>query len=153
MPNPVDFMPDASWDQLRARAQLLRQTRTFFDDRGFLEVDTPLLSHDTVIDRHLDPIPVRMPEDPRQPDQGPTMWLQTSPEFAMKRLLAAGAKAIYQITRAFRGAECGTLHNPEFTILVWYRVGDGLQAGELPHLSLPEEGPQLLLGGDEGLAL
>jgi lysyl-tRNA synthetase class 2 len=129
MPNPVDFMPDASWDQLRARAHLLRQTRTFFDDRGFLEVDTPLLSHDTVIDRHLDPIPVRMPEDPRQPDQGPTMWLQTSPEFAMKRLLAAGAEAIYQVTHAFRGAECGAFHNPEFTIVEWYRAGDDLQAG------------------------
>jgi lysyl-tRNA synthetase class 2 len=129
MATSADFAPDASWDNLRCRAELLRRVRSFFDDRGFLEVETPLLSHDTVIDRHLDPLPVRMMEDPRQLDQGPILWLQTSPEFAMKRLLAAGATAIYQITHAFRGGERGALHNPEFTIVEWYRVGDDQQAG------------------------
>src|SRR5262245_12849951 len=106
-----DFLPAASLDMLRRRAELLRAVRRFFDDRGFLEVETPLLSHDAVVDRHLDPIPVTLFPDPRQPAAGPRLWLQTSPEFAMKRLLAAGASAIYQVTKAFRGGgEIGPLH-------------------------------------------
>jgi lysyl-tRNA synthetase class 2 len=125
----ADFLPTASLDMLRRRADLLKQVRRFFDDRGFLEVETPLLSHDTVVDRHLDPLPVTLFSDPRQPEVGPKLWLQTSPEFAMKRLLAAGATAIYQVTRAFRGGEAGRLHNPEFTIIEWYRVGDDYAAG------------------------
>ncbi len=129
MDTPADFAPHASWQNLRRRADMLRRVRRFFDERDFLEVETPLLSHDTVIDRHLDPLAVRMVQDPQRPDQGPVLWLQTSPEFGMKRLLAAGATAIYQVTRAFRGGESGALHNPEFTILEWYRVGDDLQAG------------------------
>ncbi len=124
-----DFGPAASWDQLRRRAELLHTVRRFFDEREFLEVETPLLSHDSVVDRHLDPLAVRLFADPRAAEQGPLMWLQTSPEFGMKRLLASGATAIYQITRAFRGGEVGPLHNPEFTMVEWYRVGDGLQAG------------------------
>src|SRR3954452_20446891 len=114
---PADFQPSASFAMLRRRAELLARVRQFFDRRGFLEVETPLLSHDTVVDRHLDPLAVTLPSDPRQPTIGPTLWLQTSPEFAMKRLLAAGAEkrghatfpknqnvpfSIYQITRAFR---------------------------------------------------
>ncbi len=126
---PADFLPTASLDMLRRRAELLKQVRRFFDDRGFLEVETPLLSHDTVVDRHLDPLPVTLFADPRRPEQGPRLWLQTSPEFAMKRLLAAGATAIYQITKAFRGGEAGRLHNPEFAIVEWYRVGDDYAAG------------------------
>jgi lysyl-tRNA synthetase class 2 len=124
-----DFLPTASLDMLRRRADLLKLVRQFFDDRDFLEVETPLLSHDTVVDRHLDPLAVTLFGDPRQPDHGPKLWLQTSPEFAMKRLLAAGATAIYQVTRAFRGGEAGRLHNPEFTIVEWYRAGDNYEAG------------------------
>jgi lysyl-tRNA synthetase class 2 len=125
-----DFLPTASLDMLRRRADLLGRVRTFFDARGFLEVETPLLSHDTVVDRHLDPVPVTLFKDARQHEQGEKLWLQTSPEFGMKRLLAAGATAIYQIAKAFRGgAETGPLHNPEFTILEWYRVGDDYAAG------------------------
>jgi lysyl-tRNA synthetase class 2 len=124
-----DFGPTASLETLKLRADLLRRLRSFFDCRGFLEVETPLLSADTVVDRHLDPLPVTLFDDPRQVDSGRTMWLQTSPEFAMKRLLASGATAIYQVTRAFRGGECGEWHNPEFTIAEWYRVGDGLDEG------------------------
>lgn len=115
---------------LRRRAELLKTLRRFFDDRGFLEVETPTLSHDTVIDEHLDPLPVILFDDPCQRFSGQTLFLQTSPEFGMKRLLAAGATAIYQITRAYRGGgEVGQLHNPEFTMLEWYRVGDDYAAG------------------------
>src|SRR6186997_912581 len=124
-----DFLPTASLDMLRRRAELLKQVRQFFDDRGFLEVETPILSHDVVVDRHLDPLSVTLFSDPRQPERGEKLWLQTSPEFGMKRLLAAGATAIYQITRAFRNAEIGSLHNPEFTMVEWYRTGDDLPAG------------------------
>ncbi|MFV1968744.1 MAG: EF-P lysine aminoacylase EpmA [Pirellulaceae bacterium] len=124
-----DFAPTASWETLRLRAALLRKLRTFFDQRGFLEIETPLMSHDTVIDRHLDPLPIKLPGDPRRPHDGARMWLQTSPEFAMKRLLVAGGEKIYQVTKAFRAGEHGTLHNPEFSMVEWYRVGDGLQQG------------------------
>jgi len=124
-----DYAPIASWSNLRLRAGLLRRLRRFFDDRGFLEVETPLLSHDTVVDRHLDPLPVKVFDNPAAPDRGPTMWLQTSPEFGMKRLMAAGGEAIYQVTRSFRGGERGRLHNVEFTMVEWYRRGDSMQAG------------------------
>ena len=116
-----DFRPTANWQNLRLRADLLRRVREFFDSHGFLEVETPILSADTVVDRHLDPFHVDV--------AGRQLWLQTSPEFAMKRLLAAGAEAIYQITRAFRLGEHGPLHNPEFTMVEWYRTGDGPEEG------------------------
>ncbi|MFH1265954.1 MAG: EF-P lysine aminoacylase EpmA [Planctomycetota bacterium] len=124
-----DFRPTAGWEKLRFRAQLLRRLREFFHRRGFLEVETPLLSADTVVDRHLDPF--RVAADPVSPtcDGGRRLWLQTSPELAMKRLLAAGGEAIYQVTRAFRGGEQGPLHNPEFTMVEWYAVGHGMAEG------------------------
>ena len=115
------FRPAASWDLLRRRAELLRRVREFFDRRGFLEVETPILSADTVVDRHLDPFALV--------DSGRTLWLQTSPEFGMKRLLASGGGSIYQIARVFRRDEVGPLHNPEFTRVEWYEVGAGLQEG------------------------
>ena len=124
-----DFRPTANWDRLRLRAALLQRLRRFFDDRGFLEVETPILSHDTVVDRHLDPLAVILPDDPRFPQEGRRLWLQTSPEFGMKRLLAAGCPSIYQITRVFRASEQGRLHNPEFTMVEWYETGASYQAG------------------------
>jgi elongation factor P--(R)-beta-lysine ligase len=124
-----DFLPTASMATLRLRAELLARVRQFFASRGFLEVETPILSADVTVDRHLDPISTVLADDPRQPDVGRRLWLQTSPEFGMKRLLAAGATAIYQITRAFRNGEVGPLHNPEFTMVEWYRTGDDMQAG------------------------
>src|SRR3954452_15527633 len=117
---------------LIARAALLRKLRLFFESRGFLEVETPLMCRDVVVDRHLDPLSVTLFSDPREPEIGPRLWLQTSPEFAMKRMLSAGnrhLRAIYQITRAFRGGEVGPLHNPEFTMVEWYRVDDAYLAG------------------------
>jgi lysyl-tRNA synthetase class 2 len=114
---------------LLLRGQLLARTRAFFAERGFLEVETPLLSTDVVVDRYLDPLAVTLPDDPRQPERGRTLWLQTSPEFGMKRLLAAGGEAIYQITRSFRAGERGPLHNPEFTIVEWYRRDDDMRQG------------------------
>lgn len=128
-PSQSDYAPTASWENLRRRAAWLQKLRRFFDERGFVEVETPLLSADTVVDRHLDPIPVTLFDDPREPWAGRCCYLQTSPEFGMKRLLAAGATAIYQVTRAFRGGERGRLHNPEFTMVEWYRVGDDYIAG------------------------
>ena len=117
MTSPEDFRPTASWKNLRLRAELLRRLREFFHRRGLLEVETPILSADTVVDRHLDPFCVG------------DRWLQTSPEFGMKRLLAAGAGAIYQIVHAFRQEEAGPLHNPEFTMVEWYRPGDAMADG------------------------
>lgn len=128
--NRTSFGPSASWDRLRQRAELLRRLRRFFETREFLEVETPLLSRDTVVDLHLDPLSLTLFSDARTPREGPRWWLQTSPEFGMKRLLASGGpRAIFQVTRAFRGGEQGQLHNPEFTMVEWYRVGDDYAAG------------------------
>ncbi|MEN6406310.1 MAG: EF-P lysine aminoacylase EpmA [Thermoguttaceae bacterium] len=133
-----DFRPTASWSNLQRRAELLRRLRAFFDRRGFLEVETPILSADTVVDRHLDPFrvvggqwPVVGSENtnPQSPIPNSSVWLQTSPEFTMKRMLAAGAGRIYQVARVFRQDEIGPLHNPEFTLVEWYQPGDGLDAG------------------------
>jgi len=116
----TDFAPTAALDVLQQRALLLAAVRRFFDERGYFEVETPLLSHDVCVDAWLDPfiVPGVMPAGNAAP-----MYLQTSPEFAMKRLLVAGAEAIYQVTRSFRRGEVGRLHNPEFTIVEWYRRG------------------------------
>ena len=124
-----DFLPTASWSTLQKRSKLLWRLREFFQSRGFVEVETPLMSADSVVDRHLDPPAVTLFDDPGHPSHGRQMWLQTSPEYGMKRLLAAGAEQIYQVTRAFRAAEVGPLHNPEFTIVEWYRAGDGYEQG------------------------
>jgi lysyl-tRNA synthetase class 2 len=111
----------------------LRRVRCFFEAQGFLEVETPLLSADTVVDRHLDPIAVPLEASIAGSNDRPAgravWWLQTSPEFGMKRLLAAGAEAIYQVSRAFRADERGPLHNPEFTLVEWYRVRETMAQG------------------------
>lgn len=137
-----DFPPTASWANLRRRAALLRRLREFFHARGFLEVETPLVSADIVVDRHLDPFStVYLPDGAAAGGGGRTLWLQTSPEAAMKRLMAAGGEAIFQVTRSFRNGERGRLHNPEFTLVEWYRRGDGLREG----MALVDELCQALL--------
>jgi lysyl-tRNA synthetase class 2 len=112
---------------LEQRAQMLSRLRQFFDERGFLEVETPLLSTEVIPELHIEPVevPAGRPSTGRTPKQ----YLQASPEAAMKRLLAAGATAIYQVTRSFRAGEQGPWHRPEFTLVEWYRTGDDLRAG------------------------
>ncbi len=111
------WKPTASQTARKARANLLREIRKFFDNRGVLEVETPVLSQNTVTDCHIDSFDTSYLASHKQQ----TYFLQTSPEYAMKRLLAAGSGAIYQISRVFRQGESGRLHNPEFSMLEWYR--------------------------------
>lgn len=125
-----DFLPTASIEVLRKRAEILQRLRKFFDDLNFFEVETPLLSHDIVVDRYIHPVGIsKQCVTNRDVDAERRLWLQTSPEFGMKRIMAAGAPAIYQICKAFRQGEAGNRHNPEFTMLEWYRAGDDLQTG------------------------
>ncbi len=111
-----DWRPGASIDALRLRARVLRAIRAYFDAEDVLEVETPSLGSRTVTDPSIESLVAR-------DRTGRAWYLQTSPEFAMKRLLAAGCGSIYQITRAFRDGEQGRHHNLEFSILEWYRVG------------------------------
>ncbi len=125
-----DFLPTATIEMLRQRAEVVRSIRSFFDQRNFFEVETPTISHDIVVDRYLHPIGVTKSDlTGRAGDSDQRLWLQTSPEFGMKRLVAAGAVAIYQICKAYRRDEIGRIHNPEFTMLEWYRAGDDLVTG------------------------
>ena len=126
-----DWQPSTTLDVLRARAQLLDQLRQFFRDRGVLEVETPLLAQATVTEPAIDAFSV--PVAPNNADR----FLQTSPEYAMKRLLAAGAGDLFQICKAFRRGEAGRRHNPEFTLLEWYRR-------EMDHRQLIREVAELL---------
>jgi len=115
------WRPAASLALIRYRATILKNIRRFFSERDVLEVETPILSSATVTDPNIDSFTTRY-EGPGQANI-PELYLQTSPEYAMKRLLAAGSGAIYQICKVFRQAEWGSLHNPEFTMLEWYRPG------------------------------
>jgi len=116
----TDWRPTASLDVLKLRARLLSSIRAFFSERGVLEVDTPMLSSAATPDPALSSMSTRY-TGPLFPHGG-TLYLHTSPEFPMKRLLAAGSGSIYQICKVFRDGETGRLHNPEFTMIEWYRL-------------------------------
>jgi lysyl-tRNA synthetase class 2 len=113
--------PACSIQAMADRAELNANIRRFFADRQVMEVETPSLGSCSVTDPALHTFKTSF----HLPGQhnGQPMFLQTSPEFAMKRLIAAGSGSIYQICKAFRNEESGRHHNPEFTLLEWYRVG------------------------------
>jgi lysyl-tRNA synthetase class 2 len=129
-----DWRPTASRTRLERRAAALGQVRAFFAKRGVMEVDTPVIVNAPVTDVHIHSAEVRFPDDERaMADATPAalparFFLHTSPEFAMKRLLAAGSGDIYQICHVARGLERGRHHNAEFTLIEWYRNGFTLES-------------------------
>jgi lysyl-tRNA synthetase class 2 len=113
--------PTAGIEALRLRARLNAAMRAFFAERGVLEVETPVLSRGGNTEPNIAPFSL---EFGGRTDGAPrTRWLRTSPEYALKRLLAAGVGDCYELGRVFRDGEAGGRHNPEFTMLEWYRVG------------------------------
>jgi len=110
-----NWQPSASLELIKRRARMLKDIRAFFDAREIMEVETPLLASSGATDPHIESLQTIFREQ--------HYYLNTSPEFAMKRLLAANNTAIYQICKAFRNGEAGGQHNPEFTMLEWYRPG------------------------------
>ena len=112
-----NFQPTCDVQALKARAKMYQRIRQFFAERDVLEVETPVLSQAAVTDVHLASVPALRHVNGQQH----THYLQTSPEFAMKRLLASGSGAIFQICKVFRDDEHGRKHNSEFTMLEWYR--------------------------------
>lgn len=125
------WRPTATNGALRQRAQALRTAREFFFARQVLEVETPAMVNAPVSDVNLGSVRVQMS------GSDTPLFLHTSPEYTMKRLLAAGSGDIYQICHVYRGAERGRQHNPEFTLLEWYRLGFSLEAlmGEVADLT------------------
>jgi lysyl-tRNA synthetase class 2 len=113
----VSWRPTAAQDALQRRARMLRMSRDFFAARGVLEVETPVLSAAAPSDPQIESLVTRIA------GMHGEFYLCPSPEFAMKRLLASGSGDIYQICKVFRDGERGRWHNPEFTMIEWYRLG------------------------------
>lgn len=119
-------------ERLRQRAEMLARLRQFFVERGFLEVETPVIDAEIVPELHIEPFGVGGVLSAAPAGRWPaatSCFLQASPEMHMKRLLCEGLPAIFQVTRSFRYGERGTIHNPEFTMVEWYRTGDDMTAG------------------------
>ena len=114
------WRPTASRTMLEQRAQALARVREFFAKRSVLEVDTPVVVNAPVTDVHIHSAEVRFPDAPGR------FYLHTSPEYAMKRLLASGSGDIFQVCHVARGLERGRHHNAEFTLIEWYRLGFSL---------------------------
>ena len=117
----TDWQPGISLDRLRQRGRILAELRGFFQSRNILEVDVPVLATTSVTDRNIESISAGVFADSGLCDV--SAYLQTSPEYFMKRLLAAGSGDIFCLGKAFRKGEAGRRHNPEFTMLEWYRCG------------------------------
>jgi lysyl-tRNA synthetase class 2 len=115
MRSDIAWQPSAEAAVIRRRAQLYQDIRAFFAARDVLEVETPIISGAMNPDPAIASLQVQTRDAP--------LFMQTSPEFAMKRLLAAGLGSIWQLAKVFRAGEFGRKHNPEFTLLEWYRVG------------------------------
>jgi len=135
----MSWQSSLSWKNAKARAEITQKIRQFFLEKNVIEVETPLLSNGTITDIYLDAFTSRYDFlSDTSPLNSSVMYLQTSPEFAMKRLLASGFGSIFQICKAFRHEEYGRHHNPEFTMLEWYRLG-------FDHFQLMDEVSQLLV--------
>ncbi len=134
----MSWQSTLSWKNAQKRAKILQQIRQFFAELDVIEVETPALSQGTVTDIHLDALSCRYNFLADSSDkESVEFYLQTSPEFHMKRLLASGYGSIFQIAKAFRHESFGRHHNPEFTLLEWYRVG-------FDHFELMDEMAELL---------
>jgi len=137
-----------TWQNAQKRAKILQKIRQFFADRNVIEVETPALSQGTVTDVYLDAISCKYDFLADSPAGHSTeLFLQTSPEFHMKRLLASGYGCIYSIAKAFRHEESGNYHNPEFTMLEWYRIG----FDQFYLMSEVAELLEVVLGGNKAL--
>ncbi|MGB1263818.1 MAG: elongation factor P--(R)-beta-lysine ligase [Cognaticolwellia sp.] len=134
----MSWQPSMNWQYAKQRAKVLTMIRGFFLERDVVEVETPLLSNATVTDVHLDPFITQFNYSADSHiEQSIPLYAQTSPEFAMKRLLASGYGCCFQICKAFRHEQHGRYHNPEFTMLEWYRLG-------FDHFNLMDEVAALL---------
>lgn len=130
-----DWRPSGSLEAMRLRARLYAEIRGFFAARGVLEVETPVLSEAGNTEPNIDSFSTAF--SGHRDAGAPRRWLRTSPEYPLKRLLAAGIGDCYELGRVFRNGEAGGRHNPEFTMLEWYRVG-------WDHLRLADEAVALV---------